>query len=456
MKFRFYITLLFFFVFLLFVVYLSETPSKVSIQWQDTLIETNVAVLAVILFLSSLVLFYLLRIWHWVVLVPSRIKGYREKNKTRKGYDALKNGLFAIMTGNKKEAVKYEKEAKGYLKENPLAKLLSAQTALLNKDDEKAQEVYSNMIEHQDTSFYGYQGLLQQALKENNVHRALAYARKAEKIQPKTKWVAEVILNLQARLGHWDQAIITVQRKMKLSVFSKDEGKKHLAVLYYKQATESLNSSKIQEAILLLQKSHQSDPSFTNASCKLAELLRQQQDIRQAVKVLEGSWRRFPHSDLFKAYMGLYEDAKPLQKVKRVKDLIVNNKHHYESYIALADVNLSAELWGEARASLSKAIELNPDDARSYLLMAKIEKSEFGDHGTMLETIDKWKEKAKQATMPQWNCSKCNSNFHQWSILCPACASFNSYSWGHKKIICDDVVTVSSTSPENNMIVYKE
>src|SRR3546814_4041454 len=83
---------------------------------------------------------------------------------------------------------------------------------------------------------------------------------------------------------------------------------------------------------------------------------------REAAKVVERSWPRTPSAELAALYGEVAPEAKPLEQVKRFGRLAALNPEHRESHLALAEANLAAGLWGEARRHLGHLVALPGED----------------------------------------------------------------------------------------------
>src|SRR3546814_6468219 len=108
---------------------------------------------------------------------------------------------------------------------------------------------------------------------------------------------------------------------------------------------------------------------------------------REAAKVVERSWPRTPSAELAALYGEVAPEAKPLEQVKRFGRLAALNPEHRESHLALAEANLAAGLWGEARRHLGHLVALpgeDPPRARVCRLMARLRSEE---HTSELQSL---------------------------------------------------------------------
>ena len=110
--------------------------------------------------------------------------------------------------------------------------------------------------------------------------------------------------------------------------------------------------------------------------------------------------------------------------------LIIRQKDHIESHIALAEAALKARLWGEARRHLGEAggrEDAPTPSARICRLMAELEEAEHAD----LPAARMWLARATTTASQDaaYVCAACGAEAAAWSSLCPHCRSFDSIEW---------------------------
>ena len=133
-----------------------EGSVEVNIADRVYMVDLGIALLAVLVLIIITAQLY--RFWRSIVTVPQWWKKYSEARDKEKGYNALSAGLVAIASGDKKKALKLAKKTKRYIPNQPLAKLLSAQAAVIAGEDKQAendgasQQAYQEIDDESDMS----------------------------------------------------------------------------------------------------------------------------------------------------------------------------------------------------------------------------------------------------------------------------------------------------------------
>jgi HemY protein len=333
--------------------------------------------------------------------------------------------MVAVAAGDAEDAGRQVKRAEGLLEDPPLTLLLSAQAAQLAGDEQAADKFFKAMLERPETEFLGLRGLLTQGIKRHDWEEALALARRAYRLRPKSDWVATNLLNLQVRAGQWLDAEITLGEAVRHTLVPLAQGRRPRAALLHEQSQESETGGDGAKALKLARRAHDQDPAFVPAAVRLARLLVADGKGSKAAQVIEKTWRHEPHPELFEVYRTARPADDSLALARGVQRLAAGNPGHRESHIALAEAALEARLWGEARSHLSTAAGDDPT-ARVCRLMARLEEDEHGDAACARE----WLVRASMADPdPAWVCESCGNVAVEWTVLCGKCEDFNRFAW---------------------------
>ena len=109
------------------------------------------------------------------------------RNRERKGYQALSDGMLALASGESNLAMEKASKAARFLNKPSLTNVLAAQAAELSGNRKKAQEIYKALFLLPETRFVGVRGLLKHKLEDGNTEVALQLAERAFSIKPKIK-----------------------------------------------------------------------------------------------------------------------------------------------------------------------------------------------------------------------------------------------------------------------------
>lgn len=409
--------------------WLAQHPGYVTIQWLGYRMEPPIGFLVVVAIVFSVAVILLYRVIRGILGTPGRIGRAMATGRRKRGYKALSQGMVAVAAGDAQEAQRWSRKADELLEDPPITLLLSAQAAQLNGDEKAAEKYFNAMLEKPETRFLGLRGLLMQALREGDSQRALGYVRQAHTLRPKTPWVVTNLFELSERTGDLDGAAKALKQAVKIKVMDRAEADHKGAVITLAKAQRLLAEGQKEEAFTQARHADKADPDLLAAALLHARLAVERKAYREAAKVVERSWPRAPSAELAAVYRAAAPDAKPLEQVKRFTRLAALNADHRESHLALAEANLEAELWGQARHHLGELVKLpgeDPPRAQVCRLMAQLEESERKDTAT----ARRWLERAAEAPPdPAWVCGACGAVATRWSADCGACGSFDSLDW---------------------------
>ncbi len=389
----------------------------------QSVIAGVILIIAVWIFLKLLSL--LVAVLRFLNGDETAITRYFSRNRERKGFEALSEGMMALASGEGRMALAKAAKAEKYLNKPELTNLLTAQAAELSGDRKTAAETYKKLIADEKTRFVGVRGIMKQKLADGDADTARQLAEKALAIKPRHEEIQDVLLQLQAQAQDWAGARATLTKKLKYGSLPRDVHRRRDAVLALSEARDLLRedaSIGTQETAI---EANRLSPDLIPAAAMAARSHIAKGKPKLAVRVLKKAWEAQPHPELAAAFAEIAPDETPAARVKRFTTLTRINPHHRETRLVLAEINIAAEDFPEARRALSDLMEKNPD-ARVFTIMAAIERGE----GAPDAVVKGWLARALNAPRgPQWVCDNCQHIHADWAPICSNCASFDTLAW---------------------------
>jgi HemY protein len=353
------------------------------------------------------------------------ISRYFNRSRERRGYRALSEGMMALASGDADAAMTKAGQAERYLQQPTLTNLLAAQAAEMSGNTIRSEQIYKELIKDPQTRFVGVRGIMKQRLATGDTDVALKLAQKAFELKPNHEEVQDVLLQLQAKSHDWQGARKTLGVKLKQGKIPRDVHKRREAVLALSQAADVIdeeNSIEKREAAI---EANRLSPDLVPAAAMAAREYIAQGKPKLAVRVIKKAWESQPHPDLAAAFSEIAPNETPQERLKRFAQLSKLNPDHIETRLMMAELNLAAEDFPEARRALGDIVENEPD-ARALTIMAAIERGE----GSSDEVVRGWLTKALSAPRgPQWVCDKCNTIHSDWVPVCSSCDVLDTLSW---------------------------
>lgn len=353
------------------------------------------------------------------------ISRYFGRNREKRGFDALAEGMVALAAGEGKTAVAKAAAAERFLEKPELTNLVNAQAAELSGDTKRAVRYYKQLLENDKTRFVGVHGLMKQKLADGDTETALKLAEKAFALRPTHDSTLSTLFDLQTEKSEWAGARKTIEAKVRGGHLPKDVGKRREAVLALADARQMLDAGDIEGGKTAALRAQNLSPALTPAAVLAAEMHMLTDGKRAAANVLKKAWSQQPHPDLAAAFAEIEPTETPTARIKRFNMLVKTNPNHAETRLLNAELALADEDFPAARRAVREMAETDPT-TRSLTIMAAIEKGE----GASDEVVRGWLNKALNASRgPQWICESCNNIQVSWAPRCENCATFDSLSW---------------------------
>lgn len=403
------------------VAWLADRPGEVTVLWHGWRIETSVMVAAfAIAALTALIVF------SWsalraVLRAPDLFAMFLRNRRGAKGYLAISRGLIAIGSGDAHAARRHAQDARRLAPGEPLALLLSAQTAQLSGDRPAAERAFAEMARRTDTKLLGLRGLFVEAQRRDDMTAARAYAEEAAKTSPAPGWAGQAVLEFRCAAGDWGGALAALEKNMRSGLLDRATYRRQRAVLSTARSLAAEETDRAAATSLVLD-ALKLEPTLVPAAALAGRLLSEAGSLRKAGRILEKAWKANPHPDLADAYTHLRFGDSARDRLARAEALAQKAPGNVESALAVAHAALDAREFDKARAALAPLL-VNPTQ-RVALLMAEIEEVEHGDGGRARE----WMARAVHAARDSaWTADGLVSE--RWLPVSPVSGRLDAFQW---------------------------
>lgn len=412
--------------------YLLHSPEGARIaisHWEFTLGPVQGVIVLLLLMAALWLLLKLIGLaiatYHFLNGDETAISRYFDRNREQKGYKALSDGMMALAAGDGRLALLRARRAEKYLSSPELTTLLVAQAAEAAGDTARATEAYRALLADEATRFVGLRGLIKQKLAEGDTDTALKLAEKAFGMRPKHAETQDILLKLQSENSDWTGARATLGAKVKAGGMPKDVYRRRDAILALQEAKGVIDDTASIDAREAAIEANRLSPDLIPAAVMAAQMMIERGDRRSAARVLKKAWEAQPHPELAAAFATIDPDETPHDRLKRFQALTLVHPEQDETKLLLAELNIAAEEYPEARRAMGDIVTRHPTQ-RALAIMAAIERGQGSDEAV----VRGWLAKALIAPRgPQWCCDKCQAIHSQWAPICDNCGGFDTLSW---------------------------
>ena len=362
--------------------WLADRPGDVVLTWQGLRIETSLMVLIGAILAAMAVLALIWTLLRAVFTSPFIFRRHLHRRRGERAYEAISRGLVAVGSGDLTAARKHTAEAKRIAPAEPLALLLSAQSAQLAGDREAADAAFRAMASRADTKSLGLHGLFVEAKRRADHVGAHAFAEEAARDNPSLGWAGKAVLEFRCATGDWAGALALLEGSKR--ALDKETYRRQRAVLLTARAMATEETDRDNAKAFALEAAKLA-PTLVPAAALAGRMLAEGGELRKATRVLEKAWRANPHPDLAQVFSDLRFGDAARDRLKRIEGLVKKIPGHIEGALAMARAAIDAQEFGKARAALASYLEA--PTKRIALLMAELERAEHNDEGRAREWI---------------------------------------------------------------------
>ena len=399
-------------------VWVADRPGDVAITWMGYRIETSLMVAALAIAALVLALMFVWSIVRGILRSPEQVSLFFRHRRAIKGYLAISRGLIAIGAGDLRIARKSADEAARLSPGDPLALLLTAQSAQMAGDRAAAERAFRAMTERDDTKLLGLRGLYIEAQRRDDAPTARLVAEQAAKAQPSLAWAGQAVIDDRCAATDWAGALEALDH-MKGSLDKADYRRKRAVLLTARAlALDEIDRDASRAAAL---EAVRLAPDLVPAAALAGRRLAENGELRKAGKILTAAWKLNPHPDIAEAYANLRFGDTARARLARMQTLADKLPGQLEGALAVAHAALEARDFEIARAVLAPYV--SAPTRRVATLMAEIEETEHGDEGRVRE----WMGRAMRASGdPVWTADGVVSD--RWLPVSPN-GRLDGYQW---------------------------
>jgi HemY protein len=403
--------------------WLAERPGTVTVNWLGAEAEVSVFSAGVMLVLAVLALFFVLWLILSVISAPRRLGAAFRRRRERLGMLALQEGIFAVGAGDVSAASRAARIANKFVPNQPLVRLLRAQSAQLTGDRTAAQRIFTSMLDDPSSKQIALRGLFLEAKRENHHEAAQHFAREALVLNPSLSWPVTAQFEHQCQTQDWNGALNTLNVARNHRAIDRRTANRRRAVLLTALAMEAEAAGDLGKVQELALEAHKLRPDLVPSAAIAGRALAAAGNTAKAARVLSAAWEFNPHPDLAIVYAYARPGDSTRDRLARVKILAQATPGHPEAAIAVAQAAVDAREWDEARRALDFLVNDRPS-ARVCTLMARIEHGQSHDAGRVRE----WLARALKAPRdPVWIADGVISS--DWAPLSPVTGALDAYVW---------------------------
>ncbi len=420
------------------ITWLLGVPGSVRIDLAGYRMQPGIGVFIIILLLGIAGIILAWSLVRRILSTPAFLQRLALRRRQNLGIEALSNSIIALQAGDARKARQLAREAQGKLPGNAAAQLLEARADLALGRWTDAQEQYRALIDNPRTALAALSGLYEQAVAQNNTDAAIAFAHKAHTIAPDVEWANAAIFKNFTDQKKWAAALKLVHAEPAGTREEKQARKRRLAVLHTAIAMEKETTDSA-EALDNARVALKLEPDFVPAALIAARIHSNKGEVRKSMSLLKRTWRATRHPHVATLYANAQPGISPVERLKRIKDLVPSPPPDETSANVVARIAIQARQWSDARNALAAFVGKTPSQA-TCVAMAQIEEGQNADHGRARQ----WLARAVSAPRdPVWVADGVTAN--EWAPVSPVTGQLDAFEF---RVPTSTLTHADSTEPQ--------
>lgn len=336
--------------------------------------------------------------------------------------------MTAITAGDMHEARATIKELKKIIGNDPILDLLQMKIYKGEKDFAKMGKLSAKLIKNEDVQMVGLKAAVEVQMQKKEFNEALTTANKAFELRQDLYWVIESAFELRARNNDWEGAMQVFDAGVKKKIIPVAKQRRLKSVVLFELAKQLKAKGDETNFFKFCTQAFESDQTLVAAAIELAQYyVANDNQYRQAAKILTTAWKKNPTDTVAYAYLALFPNESYKEKIARMEEFsLYNSKRPSLNNRILAELCVEVGLWQKAKGEIEVFLINNPCTQTICKLIASFEKLYNKDNATSQKWLDKFDTCARDS---EWVCSSCNAASEEWYAVCPVCGAFGESRW---------------------------
>lgn len=340
----------------------------------------------------------------------------------------LLKSMASITAGDMRAARNNLKELKEIIGNDTIIDVLMLKIYKGEKDFDKMEELSSKLMNNPNLQLISLKASVEAQMQKKEFEQALANANKAFEVRQDLYWVIESAFSLRAKAGDWEGALQVLNSGFKKKIIPHQKYNELKSVTLYQIAQEAKQKGDMLNFFKFCTQALDTCKTLVPAALALAQYyVENDNQTRKAAKILSRIWRCNPTEDVAKAYLQLWSDDTPIERVQRMESFaLANSLRPSLNNLLLAELDVEAGLWGKAKSEFEIFLINNPATKKLAKLIYHYEKHAVKNE----QAAENWKKKTENcAEDGMWVCQSCGHTSAEWKASCKKCGSVGRFDW---------------------------
>ncbi|MDI9348402.1 MAG: heme biosynthesis HemY N-terminal domain-containing protein [Candidatus Symbiobacter sp.] len=422
--------------------WLAFHPGLLVIEWLGWRVESDLAVLILLLFL----LMVLGRLLAGVVaLVLARPKAWWQNWRARRGeaQAAFGIGLLLAEAGDVR-GLQHAAKQTALLEDGKIkARLLEAIYAELTEQRDEAKNLYQSVTSDRILAQTAYHGLARLALAMGEKEQAVLAAEQGLALANQAPWANRMLLSLYEERHDWAALRLLLERRKNFPGLTPQALQRKRVIALLGAADEQRQLGNYKLALALASRGLARQRDFVPAIIMVTRLMIAERDYRGAERLIEKLWHKTRHAEIAAIYRAAAPNATALEHVRRFAALERRAPRDGETDLVMATICIEASLWGEARRYAERASSMGSQyRRRAEKIIQHVAQEIHSENQRPDGNGGRTKPRPSDSTRlydrappdrlsapDAWRCQACLSTASEWTSYCHQCGAVDALHW---------------------------
>ena len=319
---------------------------------------------------------------------------------------------------------------KKILNKNPehIASLIQVGNLYREKGDHlKALEAHQKAVDTDRENPQAFQCLAEDYAASGQLEKSVEALKQAHHLEPDSLFTLRKLREAYRKQNAWNLVFQT--QKSILSHVSNakelEQEKDYSSQIAYFRGCELIDQKQIEPAISELKRAIKESPKSVPPYIRLGDLYQQNEDVKAAIKTWKSGFEATGSDICLLRLRAAYEQAQqPDQVIKLYQEAVraSQNSKKETRVLTLAGLYLDR---GNMEEAMQALWSISSPSIPAHLLLIKAHRDK--NEAEKADQVIQAALKKLTTSLSKYVCRQCNSEFDQWSGICPKCQAWDSF-----------------------------
>jgi len=290
----------------------------------------------------------------------------------------------------------------------------------------QALEAHQKAVDADRDNPQALQCLAEDFVAAGQLNKAIDALKQARHLEPDSLFTLRQLRAVYRKQNDWNQ-VLQIQKSILSHVSNAGEleqEKEYSCQIAYLRGCELINQRQIEPAIFEMKRAIKENPKSLPPYIKLGDLYQQNENPKSAIRTWKSGFEITGSNICLLRLRAAYEQTgKPEEVIKLYQEAVRSSQNSKKEMLVISLAGLYLDQ-GKVEEAMQSLWSISSPSIPAHLLLIKAHQDK--NEAEKANQVTRAALQKLTTSLSRFVCRQCNSNFDQWSGICPECQTWDS------------------------------